>query len=77
MHDALQLRAQSLQPLHFDTSKRGRNSERRDNTPSSVPTGQTVLHHVRPLRQARKESPANVTTAMRNIPRLFIHTSTE
>ena len=77
MHEALQLRAQSLQPLHFERSISGRKSEKRDRKPSPVPTGQTVLHHVRPLRHASHATTTNVTTATASVERLFTHTSTE
>ncbi len=75
MHEALQLRAQRPQPLHFDVSITGRKSEWRESSPRSVPTGQTVLHHVRPLRQASHPTPAKVAAATAKVAALRIHTS--
>ena len=43
MHEALHCREQRVQPLHLLTSITGRNSEKREKNPNSVPTGQMVL----------------------------------
>ena len=43
MQAALQLRAQSVQPLHFSLSIVMRNKAKREKNPSTVPTGQMVL----------------------------------
>lgn len=43
MHDALQLRAQSPQLLHFFVSITGFSKEYFERKPSTVPTGQIVL----------------------------------
>ena len=52
MHFALQLRSHLRQPLHKLLLILGANTENRDITPRSVPTGQIVLHHVRPAKKA-------------------------
>ena len=75
MHDALQLRAQRLQPTHFSGSIAGRSSEKRARKPSTVPTGQTVLHHVRPLRQASTAMRAKVAAATAKVAALRTQTS--
>ena len=61
---ALHLVAQSPQPLHLLVSIRILNSENRLKNPNTVPTGQIVLHHVRPCFQASTMMIPNVTIAM-------------
>ena len=75
MQEALHCRAQSPQALHFAVSITGRKSEKREKNPSTVPTGQTVLHQVRPLRQARTTSRMSVAAAISSVVRLRIQTS--
>ena len=65
MQEALHLVAQSPHPLHFAVSIRILNNEKRLNNPNTVPTGQTVLHHVRPCFHAITKITARVITAMR------------
>lgn len=77
MHAALQLRAQRPQPLHFVVSMTGLNKERLDKRPNTVPTGQTVLHHVRPLRHAIIPMTMKAEIDMPNVTALLIHTSIE
>lgn len=55
MQAALQLRAQRPQPLHFEVSITGFSQENRARNPSSVPTGQTVLHQVHPFGDAGQQ----------------------
>ncbi len=76
MQADLQLRAQRPQPLHFDVSITGLRSEKRDSRPSTVPTGHTVLHHVRPLRHASMPTTTSVATATPSVAQLLTHTST-
>ena len=52
MHAALHLVAQSPQLLHLSESMRTLNNENRLNKPKIVPTGQIVLHQVRPCFHA-------------------------
>jgi hypothetical protein len=75
MHDALHLRAQSLQLIHFSVSITGFKSEKRDNKPRTVPTGHIVLQYVRPLRQAKMAMMIKVTTATAKVDMLRITTS--
>ena len=76
IHEALQLRAHSLHPLHRDVSKRGLYNEYLENIPSSVPTGHMVLQYVLPFLHARIAIIMKVTAATINVPMLFIHIST-
>ena len=76
MQEALQLRWQRVQLLHFVVSMVMRNSENRDNKPSSVPTGQMVLQYVRPLRHANMTIIISVRIAVAKTLMLFSHTST-
>ena len=71
MQEALQRFPHSVQPVHFSVSMTGRKSEKRESRPSVVPTGQTVLHQVRPPRQAITTTTMNVTTATMNTGRLL------
>ena len=75
MQAALHCREQSPQEVHFAVSITGRKSEKREKNPRTVPTGHTVLHQVRPLRQARMMSRMSVAAAMSSVGRLRTHTS--
>ena len=75
MHEALQLRSQSPQPLHLSVSMTGLSHEKRERNPSTVPTGQMVLHQVRPPRQASTATTMKVAIATMSTGKLFIHTS--
>jgi hypothetical protein len=66
-----------LQLIHFSVSITGFRSEKRDNAPKTVPTGQMVLQYVRPLRHARTATTMNVMAATANVPMLPITTSVE
>ena len=50
----------------------GRKREKRDSRPRVVPTGQMVLHQVRPPRQARMTIIIKVTAATIRTGRLFM-----
>ena len=76
MQEALHLVAQSPHPLHFAVSIRTLNNEKRLNNPNIVPTGQTVLHHVRPCFHAITKITARVITAMRREEMLKTEVST-
>ena len=67
MQEALQRFSQVLQSLHFSVSITGRNIAQREKKLSSVPTGQMVLHQVRPFLQARKAITTSVTAAMMTV----------
>ena len=75
MQAALQLRAQRPHPLHLLVSMTGFSHENRDTNPKMVPTGQMVLHQVRPLRHANILIINKVEIAMPNVIVLLIQTS--
>ena len=75
MHEALQFREQSVQPLHLEVSITSLKTEYRAKNPSTVPTGQTVLQYVLPLRHARTPRIASVRAATENVAALLIQTS--
>ena len=61
--------------VHLDVSIVGLNQAKRERKPKIVPTGQTVLHHVRPPRQAKKPTRPKVSRAMMKEDTLFIQIS--
>ena len=71
-----ELRAQSPQALHFEVSMVGFSSEKRDRKPRTVPTGQTVLQYVRPLRHARMPRIISVADATPRVIHPRSHIST-
>ena len=71
MADALHFLAQSPQFLQAFSSITGRNMAYCDTNPSTVPTGQMVLHQVRPFFQARTPTVASVTMAVTGTIRLL------
>ena len=77
MQAALQLCSHCLQPLHTFASIIGRNIAKREKKLSVVPTGQTVLHQVRPFLQARKATTTKVIAATMKVGRLRSQTSLE
>jgi len=64
MHEALQFFEHIEQFLHFASSKRIFSHENLAKTDRMVPTGQMVLHQVRPFLQASTASNTSVTAAM-------------
>ena len=76
MHAALHLVAQSPQLLHLSESMRTLNNENRLNKPKIVPTGQIVLHQVRPCFHAIIKIIVSMTTAMKRDELLKIEVST-
>ena len=76
MQALLQLRAHRPQPLQRLVSITGRYSGRRAIRPSSVPTGHTVLHQVRPPLHASSPMTTSMTSDTTSAGRLFTHTST-
>ena len=67
MHEDLHLLPQSPQLWHFSVSIAGAKMLKRDTNPSTVPTGQMVLHHVLPFFQASTKITTNVTAATMNV----------
>ena len=68
MQDDLHFCAHMPQLLHLDASMRMRKREKRLKRPKIVPTGQIVLHHVRPERHARIPITASEPSARQKLP---------
>ena len=75
MHEALQFLVHSEQFLHLSSSKRIFSHENLAKMLSKVPTGQMVLHQVRPFLHASTASSTSVTAAMPSEMAERIHTS--
>ena len=77
MQEALHSREHRPQRLHLFLSILMRSSEKRESTPSTVPTGQTVLHQVLPPRHESMKISTKASAAAMKVGRLLSQTSVE